>query len=244
MILVRSLVFQVYFYVSVSLFAIGMIFCRFMPYQKQFKVAHWWGRSMMVAGRWICGFSYSIQGRENIPDEACVIMCKHTSVFETYAQLAIFPPQTWVVKRELFWIPFFGWGLASMRPIAINRSAGRAAVTQVIEQGKKLLAMGVSITIFPEGTRVPPGETRKYGISGAALAREAGVRILPVAHNAGDLWPRRGVLKKPGLITVIIGPPIDASTQSPKETNRIVQDWVEDRMAEISPSYFDKSAAP
>ena len=244
MILIRSLLFQVYFYVSVSLFAISIFLCGFLPFEKKFALARWWGRSMMIAGKWICGCRLSIQGLENIPEDACVIMCKHTSVFETYAQLAIFPQQTWVVKRELFWIPFFGWGLAAMRPIAINRNAGRTAVTQVIEQGKELLAAGVSITIFPEGTRVPPGETRKYGISGAALARDAGVKILPVAHNAGDLWPRRGVLKKPGLITVVIGPPIDASTQTPKETNRMVQGWVEDRMAEISPAYFDKSDAP
>lgn len=241
MILIRSLLFQTYFYVSVSLFAVGIIACFFLPFRTRFFFAHWWGRSMLAVGKWICGFRYSIEGVENVLHEPCVIMCKHTSVFETYMQLAVFPPQTWVVKRELLWIPFFGWGLAAMSPIAIDRNAGRSAVTQVIEQGKALLAAGVSVMIYPEGTRVPPGATRKYGISGAALAREAGVRITPVAHNAGDLWPRRGLLKKPGLIRVVIGPPIDATTQTPRETNSIVQHWVESRMAEISSAYSDTS---
>jgi 1-acyl-sn-glycerol-3-phosphate acyltransferase len=164
-------------------------------------------------------------------------MIKHTTVFETYTQLAIFPPQTWVVKRELKWIPLFGWGLAAMQPIAIDRSAGHFAVTQVIEQGRKLLADGIWITVFPEGTRVPPGQTKKYGVSGAALARDAQCPILPVAHNAGDLWPRRGLKKRPGLIRFCIGPPIAPSDRAPKETNLIVQDWIETKMREISTGY-------
>ena len=157
--------------------------------------------------------------------------------FEAYAQTAIFPNQVWVLKRELFWIPIFGWGLAMMKPIAINRKAGRSAVKQVIQQGKARLAEGLWVTVFPEGTRVAPGETKPYGVSGSALAHEANVPIVPVAHNAGDFWPRRSVLKRPGLIRVCIGPPIDASGRSPKETNLLVQNWIESRMAEISTNY-------
>ena len=153
---------------------------------------------MLWGGRVIFGLEYSIEGEENIPDEPSVILIKHTAVFETYAQLAVFPPQTWVLKPELKWIPIFGWGRASMRPIAINRSAGRSAITQVIERGTALLADGVWICIFPEGTRVPLGETKRYGISGAVLTKEAGCPIVPVAHNVGDLWPRRGPQEKPG----------------------------------------------
>ena len=164
-------------------------------------------------------------------------MIKHSSVFEVYAQVVAFPQTSWVLKRELFWIPFFGWGLLALKPIAINRKAGRTAVMQVIEQGKERLADGLWVTVFPEGTRMPPGQTRKYGVSGAALAQEAGVSIVPVAHNAGDFWPRRGFLKRPGLIRFCIGPPIDASTQTPKQTNTIVQSWVEGKMAEISSAY-------
>jgi len=192
---------------------------------------------MLWVGRIVCGLDYVIEGRENIPAEPSVIMIKHTTVFETYTQLAVFPPQTWVVKRELRWIPLFGWGLAAMRPIAIDRSAGHTAVTQVIEQGRKLLADGIWITVFPEGTRVPTGQTKKYGVSGAALARDVQCPILPVAHNAGDLWPRRGLKKKPGLIRFCIGPPIEPSDRRPKETNLIVQDWIETKMREISTGY-------
>jgi 1-acyl-sn-glycerol-3-phosphate acyltransferase len=198
---------------------------------------------MLSVGRVVCGLDYVIEGREHIPAEPSVIMIKHTTVFETYAQLAVFPPQTWVLKRELKWIPIFGWGLASMRPIAINRNAGRAAVTQVIEQGRDRLARGIWVTVFPEGTRVGRGKTKKYGVSGAALARDAGCLIVPVAHNAGDLWPRRGLRKRPGLIRFCIGPPIDPSGRAPKETNLIVQGWVENKMREISSGYAGVTAS-
>ncbi len=238
MTLIRSLLFQVYFFASICFFALMCALFSFLPYPKRFFFARVWGRSMLWVGRWLCGLRYQIEGEENIPDHASVILIKHSTVFETYAQLAIFPPQTWVLKRELLWIPLFGWGLATMKPIAIKRGAGRTAVTQVIRQGKQRLAEGIWITVFPEGTRMPPGQTRKYGISGAALASEAGVNILPVAHNAGDLWARRSIKKSPGLIRFVIGPQIDASTQSPEETNAIVQSWIEKTMAEISPTAY------
>jgi 1-acyl-sn-glycerol-3-phosphate acyltransferase len=239
MIWIRSLLFQIYFYVSVCVFALGCVIVSPFGYPASFSVARNWGRSMLFVGKHLCGLDYVIEGEENIPDQASVIMIKHTTVFETYAQLAIFPPQTWVLKRELLWIPIFGWGLAAMRSIAINRGAGHTAVTQVIEQGKQRLGDGIWVTIFPEGTRMPLGKTRKYGISGAALAAEAQVPVVPVAHNAGDLWPRRGLRKKPGLIRVCIGPPITPGDTPPRELNLKVQDWVESKMKEISIGYRD-----
>ena len=208
------------------------------PYQWRFVFARTWGRSMLWVGKWLCGLDYRFEGLENIPDSPSVILIKHSTVFEVYAQLVVFPPQTWVLKRELLWIPFFGWGLAAMRPIAIDRKAGRAAVTQVIGGGVARLREGIWLTVFPEGTRVKPGEARKYGVSGAAVAKAAGVQVVPVAHNAGDLWPRRGIRKKPGLIRFVVGPPIDAATQSPKETNALARAWIEDTMAEISPHVY------
>ena len=195
---------------------------------------------MLAVGKSLCGLDYVIEGTENIPDSPSVLMIKHSSVFEVYAQVIAFPQTSWVLKRELFWIPFFGWGLLALKPIAINRKAGRTAVKQVIQQGKERLREGLWVTVFPEGTRMPPGQTRKYGVSGAALAQEAGVSIVPVAHNAGDFWPRRGFIKRPGRIRFCIGPAIDASTQPPKETNAIVQAWVEGKMAEISSAYGAK----
>jgi len=237
MLLLRSLVFQFYFFASVAVASMSIFLMWPFPFTIRSAIARNWGKSMLWVGRLVCGLDYVIEGRENIPAEPSIIMIKHTTVVETYTQLAIFPPQTWVVKRELRWIPIFGWGLAAMRPIAINRSAGHAAVTQVIEQGRKLLGDGIWITIFPEGTRVPAGQTKKYGVSGAALARDAQCCILPVAHNAGDLWPRRGLKKKPGLIRFCIGPPIEPADRPPKETNLMVQDWIETKMREISVFY-------
>ena len=194
---------------------------------------------MLIAGRWLCGLWWEVEGQENIPDVPSVIMIKHTTVFEAYAQLTIFPPQAWVLKRELLWLPAFGWGLAAMKPIAIDRGAGVRAVQQVVEQGKDRLANGIWVTIFPEGTRMPLGQTRRYGISGALLAQEAQVPVVPVAHNAGDFWPRRGLKKEPGRIRFCIGPPINPDNKTPRDLNLEVQAWVESKMQEISIGYPD-----
>lgn len=233
----RSLLFQFYFFLSVAVAATLVVCCAPFRGRGGFIVTRCWASSMLEAGRILCGLDYVIEGRENIPDTPSVVMIKHSSVFEAYAQTVVFPDQVWVLKRELFWIPIFGWGLATLKPIAINRKAGRSAVKQVIQQGKARLAQGMWVTVFPEGTRVAPGQTKKYGVSGAALAHDAGVSIVPVAHNAGDFWPRRSLRKQPGLIRFCIGPAIDASGRTPKETNLLVQEWIENKMAEISEGY-------
>ena len=242
MVWLRSLVFQFYFFATVCIASLAIFVFGFFPYSFRFGIARAWGKSMLVVGKVLCGLDYVIEGEENIPDVPSVIMIKHTTVFETYAQLVVFPPQAWVVKRELLWIPLFGWGLAAMRPIAIDRSAGQSAVRQVIDKGRALLARGTWVTIFPEGTRVPRGQTKRYGVSGAALAREAQCPLVPVAHNAGDLWARRGLKKRPGLIRFCIGPAIMPGDRSPKDTNLLVQDWVETKMREISPAYQDSES--
>ena len=206
-----------------------------------------WPRAVLVAfcrfalwaGAFFTGMKVVVEGKENIPDTPSVIMIKHTTILETYGHVAMFPRTAWVVKRELLWVPIIGWAIGlALNPIAINRGKGRSAVKQVIAQGKERLADGTWVTIFPEGTRVPYGQTRKYGISGAALAEAAGVPIVPVAHNAGDLWRRHEFFSmQPGTVRFCIGKPIDASSQSPKETNLIVQEWIEGKMGEISVAY-------
>lgn len=202
-----------------------------------------WRRAVLVAfcrfalwaGDVVCGLKVVVEGRENLPDTPSVIMLKHSSILETYGHVPMFPSNAWVVKRELLWVPIVGWAIGLvLNPIAIDRGKGRSAVKQVIEQGKQRLADGIWVSIFPEGTRVPPGEARKYGISGAALAQEAGVPIVPVAHNAGDCWRPRGFSMRPGLVRFCIGPPIDASARSPKETTLIVQQWIDGKVDEIS----------
>ncbi len=205
-----------------------------------------WPRAVLVgfcrfalwAGDFFAGMQVVVEGQENIPDTPSVIMIKHTTIFETYGHVPFFPKTAWVIKREVLWIPIIGWAIGVvLNPIAINRGKGRSAVKQVIEKGKRRLDEGTWVTIFPEGTRVPYGETRKYGISGAALAKDAGVSIVPVAHNAGDFWRRREFSVRPGIVRFCIGPPIDASSQAPKETNLIVQEWIEGKMREISSAY-------
>jgi 1-acyl-sn-glycerol-3-phosphate acyltransferase len=152
---------------------------------------------------------------------------KHSSSWETVAQTVLLPPQVWVLKRELTWIPVVGWGIKLLGSIAINRSAGGSAVRQLIEQGRDRLGRGRWIVVFPEGTRMKPGESRRYGVGGAAVAAETGARVVPVAHNAGYFWPRRGLLKKRGTIRVVIGPPIETRGRDPREINEEAQRFIE-----------------
>jgi 1-acyl-sn-glycerol-3-phosphate acyltransferase len=147
-----------------------------------------------------------------------------------------FPPHCWVLKRELLWIPFVGWGLKVLRPIAINRGEGHRAVNQVVEQGKERLADGIWIVVFPEGTRVAAGETKKYGVSGALLATSTGNLVLPMSHNAGQFWPRRGIVKKPGTIRVVIGEPISSVGKKPRELNQEVRLAIDAGLAKIAAS--------
>ncbi len=203
----------------------------------------WWFvdsycRFSLWAGSFVCGMNVVVEGKEHLPDSPCVIMIKHTTALETYGHVPFFPRTTWVLKRSILWVPIFGWAMYLVfRPIAINRRAGTSAVKQVIRQGKEKLRAGIWVTIFPEGTRVAPGETRKYGVSGAALAKEAGVPIIPMAHNAGDFWRRREFAKRPGTIRFCIGPPISAADRDPRETNQQVQEWIENKMRDISVHY-------
>jgi 1-acyl-sn-glycerol-3-phosphate acyltransferase len=186
----------------------------------------------------ICGIRYEVEGAENIPDEPCVIMCKHQSSWETLALQVVFPPQAWVLKRELLWIPFFGWGLASLNPIAIDRSAGRKALNQVVEQGRARLDSGAWVVIFPEGTRIPTGEIGKFGMGGAFLAVETGYPVIPVAHNAGKAWPKHGFLKYPGVIKLVIGDKItiDEKTKKVSDLNKQVYQWMESQMTRLEGS--------
>jgi 1-acyl-sn-glycerol-3-phosphate acyltransferase len=192
-----------------------------------------WVRVITWACKVCCRLDFTIEGEENIPETNCVVFVKHSSTYETITQWFLLPRQTWVIKRELLWAPFLGWALACLHPIAINRNARRAAVEQVIKQGKSRLAEGLSVMIFPEGTRMRAGETRRYGISGTLLAQKANTVILPIAHNAGDFWPRRGWRKKPGTVRFVIGPPVDPSGRDLREVNAEIQDWIETKVAEL-----------
>jgi len=234
--LLRSLLFTTYMMASACLFGAVMALGFWLPYRAQFAIARTWARILFWVLERLCGLTYVVEGRERIPPGNHIVMSNHTSAWETVAQFLIFPPQVWVLKRELLWIPFVGWGLKLLRPIAINRGEGHRAVNQVIEQGKARLEDGLWIIIFPEGTRVVAGETRKFGVSGALLAIASGKSVVPLSHNAGAFWARRGFLKKPGTIRVVIGEPIDSAGKNPRQLNEEVKQSIEAGLARIAAS--------
>jgi 1-acyl-sn-glycerol-3-phosphate acyltransferase len=200
----------------------------FLSFRGRYRMAGVMTHVVFFGLRVFCGLRYTVEGRENLPPGNHVIFMKHSSTWETYAIMVLFEPLVWVMKREILWIPFVGWGCLLARCIAIDRKAGASAVNQVLTQGKdRLDRFGAWILVFPEGTRMAQGETRRYGSSGTLLAAQEHRKIVPVAHNAGYFWPRRGLHKKRGVIRVIIGPPIDPVGRDTREVNEEVQTWIE-----------------
>lgn len=185
-----------------------------------------------------CGLRWRVTGRERIPDVPGVILCKHQSAWETMSLQFVFPPHCQVVKRELLQVPFFGWGLACLNPIAIDRAAGAKALRTVLGEGKRRIADGWWVLIFPEGTRVPVDQPGQYSPSGAALAVQAGCPIVPVAHNAGLFWPRQALRKAPGVIDLVIGPPLYPDGRSAAELSRAAAEWIELTCQRLPP--FDR----
>ena len=192
-----------------------------------------WARSMIWWLRVTCNVRHEISGMENIPDMPCIILAKHQSTWETFAFQAIFPTQVYVLKRELLWIPIFGWGLAMTSPIAINRASGREALKQLVNKGQARLAQGLWVVIFPEGTRMPPHQQGKYHIGGAWLACQTKTPVLPVAHNAGHCWPK-GFIKQAGVIKLHIGPAIATADLKADALNLKVEQWIEAQMQVIN----------
>jgi 1-acyl-sn-glycerol-3-phosphate acyltransferase len=230
---IRSLLFTAFLMLSACVWGFTMGLCFFLPQRKQFAMGRGWARCVLWLLERVCGLKYRVEGSERIPAGNHIVMCKHTSAWETIALFTIFPSHVWVLKHELLWIPFMGWGLKRLHPIAIDRGAGHRAVNQVIEQGKERLAEGLWVVIFPEGTRVPVGENRKYGVSGALLATATGSLVVPVSHNAGTFWPRRGIVKKPGTIRMIIGEPVSAEGKNARDLNEEIRTVIESGLARI-----------
>ena len=200
-----------------------------LPRLMRYRVISGWSRLVLFLAERILRISCRIEGRENLPSRPSVILSKHQSAWETLAFQKIFPPQVHVLKKELLWIPFFGWGLALMSPIAIDRSRGTAALRSIARRGRERLQQGFWVVVFPEGTRVKPGERRAYQLGGAWLAAASGAPVVPVAHNAGLLWPRNAFLKRPGTVTVRIGPPIETRDRDPKAVNQMAETWIEEQ---------------
>lgn len=197
------------------------------PLSLRFQVMSRWAIFNLWWLRVVCGLKHEVEGLENIPKHASIIMCKHQSAWETLALQLIFPAQVWILKRELLWIPIYGWALAAMQPIAINRSSAIRAVRQIVDEGCKRLQEGLCVVIFPEGTRVAPGVRGKYQPGGGMLAEKSGCPVVPVAHNSGCFWPRRSFKKWPGTIKMVVGPPIDSRGKGAGEIMNQVEDWIE-----------------
>ncbi|RJQ46273.1 MAG: 1-acyl-sn-glycerol-3-phosphate acyltransferase [Gammaproteobacteria bacterium] len=232
----RCLLFTACQAVSTLIFAPLSVLAGLLPFHVRYRFIRQWSCFNLWCLKKICRLRYEVHGREHIPQGACVILCKHQSAWETYALPRIFPqPLAWACKRELLWIPFFGWGFAMLQPIAIDRGAGRRALDQLVEQGMQRLKQGRPVVIFPEGTRVAPGEKRRYAIGGAMLAEKSGYPVLPVAHNAGLLWPRNSFIKYPGTIRVVIGPVIESKGRSAAEINTLAEAWIEEKMRVLAP---------
>ena len=229
MLLIRSLSYFLLMALSVVLIGLPLALLGWlMPMSWRHAMANAWGRVNLWLLRWVCGLTYTITGMEHIPPGGSILMSKHQSTWETIALRGLMPKtQAWVLKQELMRVPVFGWALAMVHPIAIDRKAGRKAIKQIIDQGKARLAEGRNVIIFPEGTRTAPGEHKRYGIGGGMLAEKAQVPVIPIAHNAGVFWARRGLRKHPGNIQVVIGEPINTQGKNATQIMTEVENWIE-----------------
>ena len=223
---IGSVLFAAWLALVTPLFWLIAVLSSPLPALWRYRIIAQWSRLAILAARICCGIRHQVRGMENLPPHPCVLLSRHESAWETIAYQHIFPPQSIVLKKELLRIPFFGWGLARMSPVAINRSDGRRALRDIDEQGRRRLDEGFYVVVFPEGTRLPPGETGDYHPGGAWLAKRAAVGVVPISVNSGYCWPKNGFFNtRAGLITVCVGPPIDSSLPI-KEINRRAQQWI------------------
>ena len=236
MTLARSCLFALALLLLTLPYALAALATFPLPRLTRYRFISGWSRLVVLLAKWIVGIHWRVEGREHLPQRPAVILSKHQSAWETMAFQLIFPPQVHVLKRELLWLPFFGWGLALMSPIAIDRSRGVAALRSIARRGRERLAQGFWVVVFPEGTRVAPGERRAYQLGGAWLAAASAAPVVPVAHNAGLFWPRNAFLKRPGTITVRIGPAIEPANRDPKAINALAEKWIEEQQQALCPA--------
>ena len=225
MLLLRSLLYFVGSIISLILISFSGLLLIFASYPTRQKYLSQWAIFCMWWLKITLNIKTNVIGRENIINSSCIIISNHQSTWETLAFQTIFPAHTWVLKRELLWLPVFGWSLALLNPIIINRGEKLNAIKKVIKQGADRLEKGISIVIYPEGTRQPYKKLGVYQNGGSAIARKTGYSIVPVYHNAGKIWPKGSFIKKPGVITVVIGEAISQSNLKPSEVTENIRQW-------------------
>lgn len=235
---IRSLIYLVLMALTTVAFGLAIaLTTRLLPDGRRAAMSNAWGMANLWLLRVVCGLHYRLTGWDRLPENACIVMAKHQSAWETMALRGLLPAdQCWILKRELLRVPVFGWALASMRPIAIDRGAGSKAIKQIIAQGTAALGAGRWVVVFPEGTRVPPGERGKYNIGGAMLAERSGYPVVPIAHNAGIFWGRRALAKHPGTIEVVVGPLIPTKGRRATDIIAEVETWIESTVASLPQS--------
>lgn len=231
--LIRSTIFVIGYVLATAWIGITASLLFWLPFPIISRYILLWNRFTVWWFGFSCGVTLEIRGAENYTGEPILILANHQSAWETYFLQLYFRPVATVLKRELFNIPGFGWALRLMRPIAIDRSSPREALRQMMRMGQKRLDEGMSVLIFPEGSRKLPGTKTKYARGGAGIAASAGVDVLPVAHNAGSHWPAKAFTKLPGNIIVSIGEPINTEGKSAAEITGIAQDWIESELTSI-----------
>lgn len=239
MMYLRSLLFSLGTILATLVVSVGSVFVLPFNEKTRFNYVIRWAWFVMWWLKVTCGIKVRVIGRENLPDSNAILFSNHQSTFETLFVQKLLPIQAWVLKEELLSVPFFGWTLRLTNPIAIDREGGRLAMKQLLTQGKDRLEAGRWVVIFPEGTRVAPDEKGKYAVGGAMLASSTGYPVVPMAHNAGVFWPRKGFLKVPGTITVSIGPAIDTSGMKASAINKAAEAWIEAEKARIMAGEYE-----
>lgn len=239
MLFLRSLLFALLMLVATVVWAPMCLLSAPLPYNYRYYWTARWNVFVIWAAKVVCGIQYQVKGSENLPDTPAILLSKHQSAWETIFYLYCMPrPLVYVFKKEITYIPFFGWGISLLRMIPIDRSKGRDAFSQILEQGKKRLASGQWIILFPEGTRIPVGKRGKYKGGGSRLAVETNTVVVPIAMNSGECWPKNSFIKKPGMITISIGKPISPEGLTPAQLMQKVENWIESEMRVISPEVY------
>lgn len=240
----RSFVFSLFSLSMIVIYSLVAVFCFFLPLTKRHAIIRSFIVIYMAVLSKLCHINYIVEGEEHLAKmKGGIVLSKHQSTWETFFLPLIFKNPAMIAKRELLWVPFFGWGFAASDPITINRNNKTSAMQQIIKKGQLCLDAGRWVVFFPEGTRTAPGEIGKYHLGGARLATATGYKVVPVAHNAGRCWPRRTFIKRPGTIRVVIGAPIDPHNRTPEEVLQLAKDWIETTMVRIDSGLVDKPAS-
>lgn len=224
---IGSTILFVGIFFTATIIGILLITGMLTTFKFRWKIGHIWCAIISWITKVSCGLTFEVEGMENIdPNQPVVFLSNHQSAWETLALRYILPPHSVVIKKELLYFPIWGWSLLTLKSIVIDRKKQRASLRALLEQGTRYLNEGLSVLIFPEGTRTAPKELKSFSIGGAMLAHKSGYPVIPVAHNAGDFWPRYSFFKYPGVIKVKIGPVIESKGRKATEINSEAENWI------------------